>query len=134
MRPSCDEVVAPRMLPRLVARLGVALLLFALFTLALAQSVRVSPSDILATPDRYDGQYVTLSGTITNLRETVSRRGNPYYTFDLSDGKATVRVFSFGTPPCRAGGATVEGTYQWIKRQGRYTFHNEVTASRIMCH
>ena len=55
-----------------------------------------SPNAILTNPDRFDGKSVTIHGTITNLRETVSRRGNPYYTFDLSDGMRTVRVFSFG--------------------------------------
>ena len=46
-----------------------------------AWAVQTSPSEILANPDKYDGQDVTITGTITNLRETVSRKGNPYYLF-----------------------------------------------------
>ncbi len=88
---------------------------------------------ILADPDRFDGQPVTLRGTITNLRERVSRRGNAYYTFDLLEGGRGLRVFSFGTPPCRSGTATVEGTFFKVKRQGRYTFYNEVEAATITC-
>lgn len=102
-------------------------------TSAPAQAVSTSPSEILANPDRFDNQPVTLRGTVTNLQERVSRAGNPYYTLDLGDGRRTVRVFSFGTAPCRAGTATVEGSFTKVKRQGRYTFYNEVTATRMTC-
>jgi len=95
-------------------------------TLAFAQAVSTSPSDILANLDRFDGQAVTIRGTVTNLQERVSRAGNPYYTLDLSDGKQAIRVFSFGTAPCRAEAGTVEGTFAQVKQQGRYTFYNEV--------
>jgi hypothetical protein len=98
-----------------------------------AHALEASPSAILTNPTRFDGQLVTMRGTIGNLRETVSRRGNPYYTFDLSDGKRAIRVFSFGTAECRIGSATVEGTFQKVKQVGRLTFHNEVTASQITC-
>ena len=102
-------------------------------TSASTQVVNTSPRDILANSDRFDGRPVTISGTIINLQERVSRAGNSYYTFDLSDGKQAIRVFSFGTAPCRGGVAIVEGSFEKVKRQGRYTFYNEVTASRVMC-
>ena len=105
--------------------------LLAVATSAFAQAVNTSPKDILANPDRFDSQPVIITGTITNLQERVSRAGNSYYTFDLSDGKQAVRVFSFGTAPCRGGAATVEGSFEKVKRQGRYTFYNEVTATRV---
>jgi len=47
-----------------------------------AGALEASPSAILTDPDRFDGKSVTIRGTITDLRETVSRRGNAYYTFD----------------------------------------------------
>jgi hypothetical protein len=107
--------------------------LLAVTALASAQAVSTSPSDILANPDRFDGQAITIGGTVTNLQERVSRAGNPYYTLDLRDGKQAIRIFSFGTAPCRAGTATVEGTFAKVKQQGRYTFYNEVTATRVTC-
>ena len=107
--------------------------LLAFATSVSAQLVKAPLGDILVNPDRYDHQAVTISGTVTNLRERVSRAGNAYYTFDLSDGRQVIRVFSFGNAPCGSGGATVEGTFEKVKRQGRYTFYNEVTATRVMC-
>ena len=84
------------------------LIAVAVFGLLLAparpvDAVQASPDTILTNPGRFDGQSVTVHGTITNLRETVSRRGNAYYTLDLSDGNRAIRVFSFGTAPCRSG-------------------------------
>jgi hypothetical protein len=114
--------------------LGVALYLLSLLpTVATAQAVRTSPSEILGNADRFDGQTVTISGTVTNLQEQVSRAGRPYYTFDLSDGTEAVHVFSFGKAPCKLGGATVDGTFAKVKQQGQYTFSNEVTATRVRC-
>ena len=118
---------------RLQRILLAALCLLVLATPTSAQVVNTSPSDILANTDRFDAQTVTIRGTVTNLQERVSRAGNPYYTLDLSDGKQAIRIFSFGTAPCRSGTATVEGGFAKVKQQGRYTFYNEVTATRVMC-
>lgn len=119
------------MVLRAAAAVALAGLLLAFLPVGAAQ---VSPSEILADPDKYDGQSVTLTGTVTNLRETVSRRGNPYFTFDLSDGKTAIRVFSFGKSPCHdKATATVEGRFDKVKRTGRYTFYNEVEGARVAC-
>jgi hypothetical protein len=122
---------------RYVLRAGPCILARTLCCLLLAvtgaHAVNTAPSEILTIPHRFDSQVVTLSGTIANLRERVSQRGNPYYTFNLSDGKQAVRVFSFGKAPCRSGSATVGGTFEKVKRPGRYTFYDEVTATRVTC-
>ena len=52
-----------------------------------AHALDVSPREILENPDRFDGRPVTVSGMILNLRETISQKGNPYYTFNLSDNE-----------------------------------------------
>ncbi len=118
----------------LVVRVGVALFLLSLLsTVAAAQALRTSPSEILGNAERFDGQAVTISGTVTNLQEQVPRAGRPYYTFDLSDGTEAVRVFSFGKAPCKSGGATVDGTFAKVQQRGQYTFSNEVTATRVRC-
>jgi len=108
-------------------------LLVLLVTVRPVGALDASPSAILSSPDRFDGKSVTMYGSITNLHETVSHRGNPYYTFDLSDGKRTIRVFSFGKAPCRAGTVTVEGTFDQVKQVGTRTFRNEVTAAQVIC-
>jgi len=121
----------PRGVCRLLIIVGV--LGFLLLAPRTASALEASPTAILTNPDRFDGKSVMIRGSITNLHETVSRRGNPYYTFDLSDGTRTIRVFSFGTAPCRSGTVTAEGTFDQVKHVGNRTFRNEVTASQVTC-
>jgi hypothetical protein len=58
-----------------------ALTAFALLVLASAGPAAVSPGELLADPDRFDGQAVTLQGTVEKVREGVSPDGAPYYKF-----------------------------------------------------
>jgi hypothetical protein len=81
-----------------------------------AQGALLSVSGLLADPDWFNGRPVTVSGSLSNLRESVSRRGTRRYTFDLSDGIDTVHVISFQKPPCQSGAATVEGTFEQVRR------------------
>src|SRR5437870_2623384 len=115
----------------LSSRTLVAILILAACT---AHALDVSPREILENPDRFDGRPVTVSGMILNLRETISQKGNPYYTFNLSDNGSAVRVFSFGSSPCRDGSrVTVAGVFRREKHVGRYTFRNEVDADTVKC-
>jgi hypothetical protein len=64
----------------------------------------------------------------------MSIRHLAYFTFELADGRSVITVFKFGESPCRAGTTvTVEGLFQKIKRVGRYTFRNQIDATRITC-
>jgi hypothetical protein len=103
------------------------LVLPALCTGAMAQNeyARTSPSEVLGNAGLFDGKTVTISGTVLNLQEGVSAAGKGYYAFDLSDGTETVHVFSFGKARCKAGRATVDGTFERVKLQ--------VTATRVRC-
>ena len=84
--------------------------------LLVAQAGPFSVSELLANTERYDRQPVTVSGTISNLRVNRWRRWGPIYTFDLSDRTETVLVTVFAEPPCQSGTATVEGTFETVKR------------------
>ncbi len=112
------------------------------FVLALLVAVLVTtacgldtgPSEILKDPDKFDGKTVTITGTVLNLRTTVSRKGNAYYAYDLRSGDVAIRVFSFGKPVCAEGvTATVEGRFTKVKRVSGRTFYNEVEARTTRC-
>ena len=93
-----------------------------------------SPWELGENPADFDGQMVTVSGVVTDLKDRVSRRGNPYFTFGLSDGRTAVSVFSFGTPTCPTGSkATVEGLFHRVKRLRQSVFLNQIDAARIRC-
>lgn len=76
------------------------------------ETVELTPSEILSDPARFDGQRVTVTGTVTKLRTYVSRRGAPYYIFHLSDNARTIPVVAVGPAACQGGAsAKVEGQF-----------------------
>jgi len=81
----------------------------ALVAVTAAQAAPVSVGELLADPDRFRGQPVAVSGTMSRFREHVTHTRTRYYTFDFGDGTQTVRVTSYEKPQCQAGAATVEG-------------------------
>ena len=92
----------------------------------------VAVKDLLAQPDKWHGQPVVVSGIVSRLDARTSQRGNTYSTFVLSDGRASVNVFSYGVPQIKdTSRVQVEGTYLKVKRVGKYTFQNQVDARRI---
>jgi len=109
-----------------VRRLGLLLLaLLALCIPAMAEDVRTSPSEVLGNAEFFNGKTVTVSGAVVNLREAVATAGKRSYSFDLTDGTETVHVFSAGSARCKAGPATVDGTFDKARQQ--------VIATRVRC-
>ena len=94
---------------------------------------RDSIADILTRPAAFDGREVLLQGKATAVDPRVSRRGNEYFTFRLSDATgASLKVFSWGKPTIAPGDRVeVRGRFQRERRVGRYTFTNEVEAQQI---
>ncbi len=112
--------------PRISVWLAV-LLLPGLCMIATAQdgAMRTSPSELLGNVGVFNGKTITVSGTVVNLQEGVSKAGKGYYTFDLTDGAEAVHVLSTGKARCKAGRATVDGTFDGVRRQ--------IMSTRIRC-
>ncbi len=102
-----------------------------LASLALAGE-KISVADLLQNPERYDGKTVIVEGKITSYQERLSRRGNPYTTFRLEDNGFSVAVFAWGYLGLKDGSRVrVSGVFQRVKRVGRYTFYNEISADEV---
>ena len=87
-----------------------------------------SPSQILANPTEYDGKHLTVSGTVQHVVAKTSHKGNTYETFDLRDNSC-LKVFTWGHPGLQEGRSlSVSGTFDAVKRVGRYTFLDELDA------
>jgi DNA polymerase III alpha subunit len=87
-------------------------------------------SEILNHPDKYHLKTVLVKGEVLDVKHKVSKRGNPYIVFVLSDGKKSLNVFTFGTPEINVGDKVkVEGIFYKVKYVGRYTFYNEIDAT-----
>jgi hypothetical protein len=90
---------------------------------------------IARKPQEFDHKSVTLKGTPVNVKETTSRRGYDYTTFKLQGSAGcAVSIFTWGHPTlstCDQVG--VEGVFETEHRQGRYTFYNEIQATKVTC-
>ncbi|MBI2544433.1 MAG: hypothetical protein HYW16_04325 [Candidatus Rokubacteria bacterium] len=117
---------------RLVPLLAGLVLLFGAASALAARADLVAVKDLLAQPDKWHGRPVVASGVVSRLDARTSQRGNTYYTFVLTDGVASVKVFSYGVPQIKdTSRVQVEGTYLKVNRVGNSTFHNQVNARRI---
>ena len=118
-----------RLIPLLA---GLVLLCGASGALA-ARADLVAVKDLMAQPEKWHGRAVVVTGVVSQLDTKTSQRGNSYYIFVLTDGPASVNVFSYGVPQIRdTSRVQVEGTFLKLKRVGNYTFQNQVDARRII--
>jgi hypothetical protein len=85
-------------------------------------------ADILANPTSFDGQHLSVTGTVAQLTEKTSCRGNDYTTFDLCD-PTCIHAYSHGHPKIANGQTlTVNGTFFAVKKVGSLEFKNEINA------
>lgn len=90
---------------------------------------------IAGKPQDFDHKNIALNGAPGNVKETTSRRGNDYTTFKLQDSSGcAVKIFSWGHPTLsNCDQVRVEGVFETEHHQGRYTFYNEIQATKVTC-
>jgi membrane protein implicated in regulation of membrane protease activity len=105
----------------------------------LVLSAPASPADrgvsihaLIQDPALYDGKVVTVVGTIAAYRERVSSGGNAYTVFRLTEGDASILVFSWNKQG-RADGQRVRvtGTFSRIVQAGASPVGNQIQAYRV---
>lgn len=86
-----------------------------------------SVTNILLNKTLCDIKAVEVEGKVTDLNFTISNKGNKYTSFNLSDSKNKVKVFSFEyLPVAEKDVVRVKGIYFIDKLYENYTFHNEI--------
>jgi len=90
---------------------------------------------IAKKPQEFDHKNITLKGAATDVKETTSRRGYDYSTFRLQDpAGCAVKVFTWGHPDLNTcNQVSVDGVFETEHHQGRYTFYNEIQATKVNC-
>ena len=101
------------------------------FTLA-SHAAEVPIQTIIRNPAQFDSKSVTIRGTTAAVNKTTSHSGNAYSTFEVQDGDAAIKVFTWGHPGIKAGDLVqVTGVFQQVKRVRQYTFYNEIEAQSV---
>ncbi len=105
-------------------------LLCAFFATTIAQE-QVTVQALLNDGKKYDGKQVVLVGVVRDLKEKVSKKGNPYYTFKIGEGKQTISVFSYGNATVKNGDRVrVTGKFAVEKRVAYATYRNEIDVTK----
>jgi len=100
--------------------------------LSLSASSMVEVTELLAHPDHYDHQAVTVSGRVTSFQLATNRDGHPAFGFLLQDSAGTVKVVGLGKADVREGDyVVVEGIFSRLRQAGRAIVYNEIKATSV---
>ncbi|CUQ67492.1 hypothetical protein [Candidatus Nitrospira inopinata] len=89
-------------------------------------------AELLAHPEQYDRQEVTVTGKVTNVQIATNRQGQLAYGFLLQDPAGTVKVISLGKPDVREGDLViVHGIFSRLRQVGRAIVYNEIKALSV---
>ena len=100
--------------------------------LVLSAASMVEVTELLAHPDHYDHQVVTVSGKVSNFQLATNRDGRPAFGFLLQDPAGTVKVVGLGKAEVREGDYVVdEGIFSRLRQAGRAIVYNEIKASSV---
>ncbi len=121
-----------RTVSSVVPFLMIGALCWGLFSTPVAASVLTEVTDLLAHPDQYDHQVVTVSGKVTNFQLATNREGRPAYGFLLQASAGTVKVVGLGKAEVREGDyVIVEGIFSRLRQAGRTIVYNEIKATSV---
>ena len=117
------------------ARFGGAAVLALFAAAARPHAAELGICPIVVRPSNFDRQAVTLRGTATAVKKTISRQGNDYTLFLLQDpgGCGAVNIFTWGHPKLSNGDhVRVEGVFETVHHQDRSVFYNQVEATKVV--
>lgn len=99
---------------------------------SLSATTLVEVTELLAHPDHYDHQVVTVSGRVTSFQLATNRDGHPAFGFLLQDTAGTVKVIGLGKADVREGDyVVVEGIFSRLRQAGRAIVYNEIKATSV---
>lgn len=110
-----------------------ASMLMGFFIMTTAYSaILTEVTELLAHPDQYDHQVVTVSGKVANFQLATNREGRPAYGFLLQSSAGTVKVVGLGKAEVREGDyVIVEGVFSRLRQAGRTIVYNEIKATSV---
>jgi hypothetical protein len=89
-------------------------------------------ADLLAHPDQYDKQLISVVGEVSNLQSGTTRDGQNAFGFLLKSGGGTVKVIGLGRTQVHDGEqVVVEGIFNRLRQGGRTAVLNEIKAELV---
>ena len=100
---------------------------------AICAAAETTVEEIMNKGDSYDGKYVSVTGTVSNLKLGSFEVGNNYTTFMLA-GKSggRIKIFARGKLKLQGGQKVqVTGVYRKVSKAGARYFYNQIVASEV---
>lgn len=112
--------------------LTLSVIALASFALA-AETAKIK--DVVATPEKFDGKFIKVTGKVKNFKAKESKAGNDYYTFDLLEGTNKMSVYGRGKLDKElkdADKVEVEGKFEKERiinkgKDNEFTVKNQIT-------
>lgn len=87
----------------------------------------LTPAQVFAATQQYNGQKISVQGTITNPKAGISQDGKPYQSFQLCDVNTCLNVYTRDTNTYTAGTQqTLTGHFWAVRHIGYKTHYNEL--------
>ncbi len=84
---------------------------------------------IIANPSAFDGKSVQVHGTVADVKQKTSRKGNDYTLFDVCETKC-VHIYARGKVGVNDGATvTISGTFTAVKHMGNFDITNQIEAN-----
>lgn len=101
--------------------------------LSICPATETTVGKIMNSTDSFDGQQVSVTGTVSNIKFRALDVGNNYTTFMLADKSGgRIKVFAWGKLTLKAGQKVrVTGVYRKVWTSARQYFYNQIVASDV---
>jgi hypothetical protein len=101
--------------------------------LSICPAMETTAEKIMNNRDSYDGQVVSVTGTVSNLKFKAPEAGNNYTTFMLaSKSGGRIKVFARGKLKLQPGQKVqVTGVYRKVRITAQRHSYNEIEASEV---
>ncbi len=84
---------------------------------------------IIANPSAFDGKAVQVHGTVADVKQKTSRKGNDYTLFDVCETKC-VHIYAHGKVGVTDGAiVTITGTFTAVKHMDNFDITNQIEAN-----
>ncbi len=101
--------------------------------ISICPAMETTVEKIMNNADSFDGQQVSMTGTVSNVKFKALEIGNNYTTFMLADKSGgRIKVFAWGKLKLKAGQKVqVTGVFRKVRTTARRLYYNEIEASEV---
>ncbi len=109
--------------------------LFTVFALVVAVNsfaATTKLTDLVKSPEKFDGKVITTSGTVAKFQAKTSKIGNKYFIFEVKSGEAKISLYGRGElakAPKDGQKVEVTGKFEKEHKMRDFSVKNQLTVA-----